>query len=217
MTDTRLRPLVFIHGLLMSGWVFMRMQHYFSKLGYQNYRFNYPTRSNSIQHHAHELKRWLDRNDITHADFICHSMGGLVCHAYFSDYAAAAKASSKVVCLGSPFKGSMVARSLSQSRSGRMLLGAQSNAQLSIGVQTWPGNSTLGVIAGNRHLGAGLVLGVDSSQPGDGTILVDETFIQGAADHIILPVSHSQMTFSMSVFRQTEYFLNHCKFNSELL
>ena len=207
-----MKPLVFIHGILLGGWVFTRMQKVFAQWGYDCFRFNYPSHSKTIQQNARYLAQWLNRKGLQNADFICHSMGGMVCQVYFSKYADRGDSTIKVVCLGSPFKGSMVARSLSRFRAGRYLLGVQSNTELITGLAPWPDWPAMGVIAGNRSLGAGMLLGIDVSRVSDGTVLVEETGNQGAIDHIILPVSHSQMTFSSRVFYQSKHFLIHSKF-----
>ena len=143
---------------------------------------------------------------------ICHSMGGLVCYAYLQRYGKSEFTPSKIVCLGSPFKGSMVAKKLAQTTQGRILLGVQASSDLVSGLERWPFPCHLGIIAGNKNIGAGRLLGLDSNRPGDGTVLVDETGIVGATDHIILPVSHSQMTFSTSVMLQIEHFYSNNRF-----
>ncbi len=188
------------------------MEKYFSVKGYPCLRFNYPTRTKTIDNSARLLHEWITAKQINSADFICHSMGGLVCRAYFENYLDF-KPTSNVVCLGSPFTGSIVAQKLSNSKYGTKLLGVQIDSQLTKGVSVWPENFHVGVIAGNRNFGAGRLLGLPGSQPGDGTILVDETRIRGLSDHIILPVTHTQLTFSKSVAEQAEHFIKYQQFN----
>ena len=201
-----MKKLVLIHGLLLSSWVFTRMRRYFIRHGYQCYQFDYPTRSKTISQIAVQLNHWLVENQLNDYTMICHSMGGIVSHAYLEQYGNNEHSPKKVICLGSPFKGSMVANNLTQSAPGRLLLGVQSDSVLVTGTQSWPFSCPLGIIAGNKNIGAGRLLGLDSKKPGDGTVLVEETGIQGATDHIVLPVSHSQMTFSTKVFLQIEHF-----------
>jgi len=139
-------------------------------------------------------------------------MGGLVCRDFFEKHFNQ-QTHPSIVCLGSPFQGSIIAQNLSGHKLGSRLLGAQANSELSNGVTIWPDNSNLGVIAGNKNVGIGRLLGLPAKVPGDGTILVDETGINGTTDHIILPVTHSQMTFSELVAEQADYFINHQRFN----
>ena len=118
-----------------------------------------------------------------------------------------------MVCLGSPLQGSWVAQKLGRRKSGAKLLGVQTDSQLATGNGAWPDNSSLGVIAGSKNIGVGRLVGLPANQPGDGTILVNETRIAGTSDHIILPVTHSQMTFSNLVAEQAEHFMKHKRFN----
>lgn len=185
------------------------MRRHFLLRDYECYQFAYPTRRNTIGQSADQLRYWLLNNHISNYHMVCHSMGGLLCHAYLSRYGEDEHAPETVVCLGSPLKGSMVARNLTRSVTGRFLLGVQCRSELVDGVQEWPAFCPVGIIAGNRNIGAGRLLGLDSSKPGDGTISVEETGIPGVTDRIILPVTHSQMTFSSKVFRQIEYFNSH--------
>ena len=191
------------------------MQKYFTAQGYQCYPFNYPTRTKTISQSAQQLDTWLRKNNIPNPHMICHSMGGLVCHAYLQQYVKNQFSPSAVVCLGSPFQGSMVARKLANSPVGKLLIGVQSDSELVWGVERWHCSASLGIIAGNKNIGAGRLLGLDPNKPGDGTVLVEETGIEGATDHIILPVTHSQMTFSTTVFRQIKHFYSTNSFNHE--
>jgi len=210
-----MNPIVFIHGFLLSGWVFTTMEKYFRGKGRHCLYFNYSSRSNSIVQTTALLERWLVDKKISSPDFVCHSMGGLVCHKFAIDYAAKMDGTAAVVCLGTPFGGSLVARNLSNSESGRRVLGALADSELLHGVDAWTASPRLGVIAGSRHIGIGRMLGLPGNEPGDGTILVKETEIKDATDHIILPVTHSQMTFSKPVARQAEHFINLGSFNHD--
>ena len=193
------------------------MQKYFALKGYDCFQFSYSTRTKTIKQSARQLDNWLISNQITNPYMICHSMGGLVIHAYLQAYVKHNYLPCKVVCLGSPFRGSMVAKKLAHARLGQFLMGVQTKTELVLGVESWPGPTRLGIIAGNKNIGAGRLLGLDSKKPGDGTVLVEETGIQGATDRIILPVSHSQMTFSINVFQQVEYFFCNNTFKHEIL
>ena len=188
------------------------MTKFFSAKGYSCFLFNYSTRTKTISQNAELLQQWLLHNQLEDSNFICHSMGGLVCRALFDSKPYLEKRSN-IVCLGSPFNGSVIAQNLSSSKLGSKLLGIQTNSELTSGVARWPDNSNLGVIAGNRNVGIGRLLGLPSNYIGDGTVVVDETRIEGATDHIILPVTHSQMTFSKLVAEHADYFLIHQRFN----
>ena len=60
-------------------------------------------------------------------------------------------------------------------------------------------------------MGLGRLLS-DLPEPNDGTVAVDETFLEGARDHIVLDVSHTQMLFSAEVAAQVVQFLREGRF-----
>jgi hypothetical protein len=48
----------------------------------------------------------------------------------------------------------------------------------------------------------------------DGTLLVSETKLDGAKEHIIMPVSHTGIVFSVEVTQQISKFLREGKFDA---
>jgi hypothetical protein len=64
----------------------------------------------------------------------------------------------------------------------------------------------IGMIAGSRSIGLGLLLG-GLGEPGDGTVAVAETRAEGLRQHRLLPVTHTGMLFSKQVAREVAYFL----------
>ena len=52
-----------------------------------------------------------------------------------------------------------------------------------------------------------------SGQGPDGTVLVEETYLPGAKDHIVLSISHTGMLFSATVARQVACFLRDGRFD----
>lgn len=188
------------------------MQRYFYKKGYRCLRFDYPSRRMDVYQAAGRLNNWLAGKNIYNPDFVCHSLGGLVGHAYI-ETCYQGEGSPRLVCLGSPLKGSLVAGNLSRHKIGRWLLGAQSDSVLVNGIGGFSGKCLPAMIAGRHNMGVGRALGICANDAGDGTVLIEETRIDGLVDHIVLDVSHSGMVFSKKVCFQIESFLQNNQFD----
>jgi hypothetical protein len=80
-------------------------------------------------------------------------------------------------------------------------------------VHRWAGERDLGVIAGDLSLGLGRLVG-SLEGPNDGTVLVEETALEGASDHRVLRVSHSGMLFNRNVADETAAFLRDGRFTA---
>ena len=69
----------------------------------------------------------------------------------------------------------------------------------------------VGIIAGNMPLGVGRLV-TDFGGPSDGTVAVSETRLDGARDHLVMPVSHRGMVLSSRVADQAWAFLRRGEF-----
>ena len=72
----------------------------------------------------------------------------------------------------------------------------------------------IGIIAGNVPIGFGQMV-ADFQEDNDGTIAVSETRLEGARDHMIMPVSHKGMLVSPGVVDQAAAFLKRGEFLRE--
>ncbi len=137
-----------------------------------------------------------------------HSLGGLVILEALRR--APDLPVKRVVCLGSPLRGSAAAAGLAARPPLGLALG-RSRALLERGCPPWAGAAEVGVIAGDRAKGlGGLFATLDGAS--DGTVTVAETRLDGLADHCVLPASHSGLVLSAEVAAQTAHFLRHGHF-----
>jgi len=132
-----------------------------------------------------------------------HSLGGLI--ALEALQRAPDLPVARVVCLGSPLRGSGTARALGTHRWSSPILG-RSAALLRDGLRAWDGRAEVGVVAGNVPYGVGRLLaavGADS----DGTVGIAETRLPGLCDHCLVAASHSGLVLSPEAARQAVAFL----------
>lgn len=116
---------------------------------------------------------------------------------------------SRVVCLGSPLRGSGTARTLAEHGWGVAL--GRSGELLLDGLPDWQGPAHVGLVAGSVPHGLGSLLGA-IDQASDGTVALAETQLPGLADHCVVRCSHSGLVFSLDAARQTAQFLRHGRF-----
>lgn len=148
----------------------------------------------------------LRRHPVSH--LVGHSLGGLVILEALRR--APDLPVQRVVCLGSPLRGSAAAAGLAARPPLGLALG-RSRALLERGCPPWTGAAEVGVIAGDRAKGlGGLFATLDGAS--DGTVAVAETRLEGLTDHCVLPASHSGLVLSAEVAARTARFLREGRF-----
>jgi pimeloyl-ACP methyl ester carboxylesterase len=203
---------VYLHGLWFSGreaWLLRRRLA--RELGAEERAFAYASVRAAAADNAAALAEYLSRlrADVLH--LVGHSLGGVMIVKMFENPPSLPP--GRIVLLGSPLNGSRAAAGLARLPFGRHILGVSMQQEVLSGrLCVWRGGRDLGVIAGDRPLGLGRLVG-SLDGPHDGTVTVAETRLQGATDHIVLPVSHSGMMFSSAVVRHTASFLRNGRFS----
>jgi pimeloyl-ACP methyl ester carboxylesterase len=142
------------------------------------------------------------------AHFVGHSTGGVLIFDFLRQ--APALACGRVLLLGAPVRGCLAGRRLGVAAIGRWMLGA-SLARWSECDAEWRRPEPLGVIAGTLPMGLGRALG---RLPGenDGVVRVDETRIDGMADHVQVRAAHSMLPVSSHVASLARRFLGTGRF-----
>lgn len=201
---------VLVHGLWMHGSLMMWMARRIARAGYEVHRYSYPSVRMSLAENARRLAAFCHTLDAHPLHLVGHSLGGLLIARMLDEPHRLDV--GRVVFLGAPFVDIHAARRLARVRIGGMAMGA-AVAEWLAGAR--PVNFTrhaVGTIAGNRGVGLGMMVARDLPTPHDGTITVAETRVPNARDHIVLPVTHSQMVMSPLVVRQICEFLRRGKF-----
>lgn len=209
---------ILVHGLWMSGIELVSLKNRLNAdHGFEAVPFSYPSVSGSMLDHVKELREFAQSQKAERTHFVGHSLGGIVVLNLLE--ATADLPPGRAVLLGSPLQGSRAAQGLARWPLGKAMLGITMRQEFlpgdSLGpretVRSWNDRREVGVIAGSSGFGLGrFVAKLDGEN--DGTVMVEETQLPGARDHLVLPVTHTGMLFSGEVAKQTAHFLHHGRF-----
>jgi len=202
---------VLVHGVLLGGWVMRPLARRLRARDFRAVIFNYPSRRRSVSENAAALTGFVHGLQSPVVHLVGHSLGGLVILQALQT--SADLPPGRVVLLGSPVQGSLVARRLARHVWGRWLLGRSLEVGLLHAASRWTADRQPGVIAGCLPLGIGRLLG-GLPGPHDGTVTVDETAMASAQDSVILNVTHMGLVFSASVARKVCDFIEHGRFEN---
>jgi pimeloyl-ACP methyl ester carboxylesterase len=207
--------IILVHGLWMSGFQLSVLKHRLEARGrFHVAPFSYPSIQGVVSDHVRSLIEFARAQQADELHFVGHSLGGLVILRALE--ITDDLPSGRAVLLGSPCQGSKAAQGVARMLPfGKALLGATVHAEcIDYAPREWSGRREVGVIAGSMGMGLGRLF-ADLDAEHDGTVLVEETRLPGAKDHIVLGVSHTGMLLSAEVAEQAAQFLEHGAFRRE--
>ena len=196
-----------VHGLLNADWWLRPLATRLRAAGFETELFGYASVLGGPERAIPRLAERLRGGGFDAV--VGHSLGGLI--ALEALRTAPDASVARVVCLGSPLRGSLAARRLAARAWTKPLLG-RSAGLLQGGLEGWGGTAQVGVVAGDVARGMGrLFARFDSGS--DGTVGLDETRMPGIADHCIVHSSHTGLVFSREAVAQAAHFLRHGRFD----
>ena len=206
----RATEIVLVHGLWFGAWALAPLGRRLGADGTPVRRISYPCTRDTLEAHAHRLHAFARENEATTRHFVGHSLGGLVILRMFSLFGDAEP--GRIVLLGSPLRGSRVARKADRLPGSSALTGKM-GPELKEGYDRCPPGREIGMIAGSKDIGLGrLVGGVGAA--GDGTVALDETRAPWLTAHRVLPVSHTGLVLSKEAARRASRFLQTGTFDA---
>jgi pimeloyl-ACP methyl ester carboxylesterase len=201
---------VLVHGVLMNGRELTLLARRLRQCGFNPVVFDYPSRQRHVEQHAKALVSFIEGLQVPLVHLVGHSLGGLVILRALEMRRDLPP--GRVVLLGTPVRGSGVARGLKGKVWGRWLLGRSAEGGLLEGAPDWDGLRELGIIAGRTPLGVGALLG-GLSGVHDGTVAVEETRLDGACTSVVLDTTHTGLVFSRPVAERVCCFLKDGHFD----
>lgn len=196
-------PVLILHGLWMRAPAMQPLRRRLRAEGFAPATFDYASRSVDPIDSCHRLAERIAAFDSAPVHLVGHSLGGLLALETLARHAGLPV--GRIVCLGSPLRGASAASGLSRFRASRWFLG-RSAELLRRGASVSGADATVGVIAGTRPLGFGRFF-TRFEGAHDGTVALSETRIDGLADHIAIPTTHSGLIFSPQAAALTARFL----------
>ena len=203
-----------LHGIARSSRQMTKLEARLTALGFEVINLDYPSRKRTIEDLATlvdaELRRLAPDDRPLH--IIGFSMGGLVARGLIRWHRPARL--GRVVQLAPPNCGSEVADMLKPRWAFRKFYGP-AGQQLGTAADChvgWLGavDYELGIIAGTRSIDPVSSLIIDG--PDDGKVAVRHTRLDGAADHITLPATHTFFPRNRHVIEQAMRFLLYGSF-----
>jgi pimeloyl-ACP methyl ester carboxylesterase len=207
--QTNPATVLLVHGLWTNRAIMLYLSRALAGRGFAPRAIGYYSALDEFEHNAARLARAIAECAGERIHIVAHSLGGLVALR-----ALARRPDARVrrmVLLGSPLTDCHCGRKLARMRFLAPLLGTTRSLWVDMPQLDIPPGVEAGAIAGTRRVGLGsLVLRLPG--PGDGAVLVEETRHPRLADHLVMPVAHSEMLVSRAVAAQVAAFLETGRF-----
>lgn len=174
--------------------------------------FEYSSRRLTIQEAGAKLGEFIQqRCKDGPVSFVGHSLGGIVVRALDASGKARIPL-ARLVTLGSPHGGAVIARHLAQFRAPRAIFGPALHELGHLNLPEYPFQLTVGCLVGatNSRFGWLPLLGEDN----DGVVCAREARLDGALEHYNLFMLHAWFPFSSRVADLTARFLEHGTFGA---
>lgn len=208
---------VLVHGLGRTPASMLVLETRLEGEGYRVFNFGYPSRSEPLEALTDSLAAAVRECcvGLSRFHFVTHSMGGVLVRSYLARRSQPFE--GRVVMLSPPNQGSEIVDAYADSPLLRALLGP-SGVRLGtdssgIASELGPVDFSLGIITGDRSInpiGSWLIPG-----PDDGKVAVSRARVEGAADFLVLPATHTFIMNRSDVAEQVAHFLVYGTFVRE--
>lgn len=208
---------VLLHGLSRSEYSMLLIEEVLGFHGYRVVNETYPSESAPIADLVAHVGRSVARCGEERTHFVTHSLGGILVRAWLRDHRPPVM--GRVVMLAPPNAGTEIVDRLAgreplleimEFLSGPAALELGTGPD-SVPARLGPVDFELGVVAGNRAISPLGPILLDG--PNDGTVSVASTMVEGMADHIVVPATHSLLMNNPVVIAEILEFLRYGAFD----
>lgn len=204
---------IFVHGLGRTENSLDYMSREINKQGYLVINKSYPSTAETVEElAAKNIPDWIKIcKGMEKINFVTHSMGGIMVR-YFLEKMERPENLGHVVMMAPPNHGSELVDNFGSFTSAFL---GPANAQLgtdsdSLPNQLGPADYSLGIIAGSET--ANPLTHFVFNEPNDGKVTVESSKLEGMADHIVVPYTHTFMMERSEVIGLVKTFLYKGKF-----
>lgn len=213
---------ILLHGIGHTKWNMFLSERAMKKAGYATYNITYPSLKHDIPTLSKYLKNNLNKSNIwdnyEKVHFVTHSMGGVITRTYLQtekDNIPEDKL-GRVVMIAPPHQGSEVSDFLKDIFLYKWSFGP-AGQQLTTEYQSAQKSDIyydLGIIAGKKewpYVIARFIIPNES----DGRVAVERTKLKGMKDHIVVPATHSFISWKASTHQHVINFIKNGHFKHE--
>lgn len=201
-----MKTVILIHGLFMNPLCFFFMKKELSldkNLEVQTFQYESTSFNQNVLNNLNDVINKIPNSQ--EIVIIAHSMGGLVTRLYLEKYQP--KRNIKVITLGTPHQGSLVAKKINRNFLFSCILGSATDAGLTEKIPEWKGNYPLISIAGIKNFGITGILAPENDDLSDGTVFLKETILPNSQHIIFEDCHHFELITSHSAIMKIKEFI----------